>query len=129
MGTQTCHWRASSALVTLVMMLTAMLMPVAQALDKTWTLYHSWNGGQDFARRASVLLSIDPDTDGVALSITNDNSTVNKESYLAAKETGAMYQLKLVEDSGAADNGDSFVLSSVPGCQLLRANFRYVLYY
>ena len=106
-----------STIVTMMMM----MAPVALALDKTWTLHHSLNG--DFSPRASVLLSADPESDSVAISITNDNSTVSKETYLAAKASGAMYQLKLVEEGGSKE---SFVLSSVPGCQLLQSNFRYV---
>lgn len=94
----------------------------AATLEKSWTLYHSVNGGQDFSKRASVVLSVDPETDGsVDLSITNDNSTLNQETFNAVRAEGSMYQLKLVEGDGESDD---FILSSVPGCQLLRANFR-----
>ena len=101
------------------------IAPFALALDKTWTLQHSLNRGQDFSHRASVLLSVDPESDNVAISITNDNSTLTKEAYLAAKAPGAMYQLKLFEEGGGSKDKNSFVLSSVPGCQLLQSNFRY----
>lgn len=120
---QRCWHRSSSALVTVMTML--LMAPAALALDKTWTLFHSLNGGQDFSRRASVLLSVDPETDGVEMTITNDNSTLNKESYLAAKATGSLYQLKLEEgDNKKVSNSEGFILSSVPGCQLLRSSFR-----
>jgi len=59
----------------------------------------------------------------VEMTITNDNSTLTKDAYKAAKAPGAMYQLKLEEDGGSPD---TFVLTTVPGCQLLRANFRCV---
>ena len=113
--------RITMMMSTIVKMI--VMAPFAVALDKTWTLYHSLNGGQDFSPRASVLLSVDPESDSVAISITNDNSTLNKETYLGAKAPGAIYQLKLVEEG---DSKGSFVLSSVPGCQLLQSNFRYV---
>ena len=117
-----------SSLSTTIMWLSWLLALVsfssAATLEKTWTLFHSLNGGHDFARRASIVLSIDPETDGsVDISISNDNSTLNEETFLASKAPGAIYQLKLVDD--ASTSGD-FVLASVPGCQLLRANFRYV---
>lgn len=95
----------------------------AATLEKTWTLYHSVNGGQDFSKRASVVLSVDPETDGsVDLSITNDNSTLNQETFQRVRAEGSLYQLKLVPEGGG--DGEDFVLASVPGCQLLRANFR-----
>ena len=92
----------------------------AATVEKTWTLYHSLNGGQDFSKRATVVLSVDPETDGsVDLSITNDNSTLNEETFHAVKAPGSMYQLKLIEG-----DGPEFILSSVPGCQMVRAHFR-----
>jgi len=111
-----------ASIVTLLALATA--VSPALALEKSWTLYHSANGGQDFARRASIALSVDKETEMVELTINNDNSTLNKETYLAAKTAGSIYQLKLVADGGEAS--DDFILASVPGCQLLRANFRYV---
>jgi hypothetical protein len=45
---------------------------------------------------------------------------LNEETFQAVKTAGSLYQIKLVEGDGS----DNFVLSSVPGCQLLRANFR-----
>jgi hypothetical protein len=108
----------------LMLSLASLSLAIAAPSEKTWTLYHSVNGGQDFARRASIVLSVDPETDGaVDISIVNDNSTLNENTFLASKAAGAMYQLKLVDDANT--HGD-FVLTSVPGCQLLRANFRYV---
>lgn len=93
----------------------------SRALEKTWSLYHSLNGGQDFSVRATVVLSVETESKGVEISVKNDNSTLNDETFLAAKQPGAMYQLKLVEGDDLSSN---FLLTSVPACQILRANFR-----
>ncbi|CAB9525074.1 expressed unknown protein [Seminavis robusta] len=115
-----CHygllWMTSLALLLTVQAVTA------ATLEKSWTLYHSSNGGQDFAHRASIVLSLDPEAEGsVDISISNDNSTLNEQTFLDNKAAGSLYQLKLVEEGS---DGSDFILSSVPGCQLLRANFR-----
>jgi hypothetical protein len=104
----------------LLLLLSTLATQSSLALEKTWTLYHSLNGGQDFSRRASVVLSVSEDDNGADFSIVNDNSTLNDATFLAAKSAGAMYQLKLAE----GDDSSNFLLTTVPACQLLRANFR-----
>lgn len=110
----------------LLLLLSLVSFVSAKTLEKTWTLYHSLNGGQDFSKRSTIVLSVDPETDGtVDLSITNDNSTLNEETFQAVRAAGSLYQLKLVDGSSRGnDISNNFVLSSVPGCQLVRANFR-----
>jgi len=89
--------------------------------SKSWTLYHSFNGGVDFAPRGTVKLSIVDDSE-VNLEVENTADCLTEaaiESLLQQK----WYQLKLVED-----NNDEAppILTSVPSCQVRRANFRYV---
>jgi hypothetical protein len=110
-------------LVLSVPLLLLLAAQSAQALEKTWNLYHSLNGGRDFSRRGSITLSVGSEegSEEVELTVQNDNSTLNDETFLAAKQPGTMYQLKLVEGDDLSSN---FLLTSVPACQLLRANFR-----
>ena len=59
--------------VSWLMLIASLSLAVAAPMEKTWTLFHSVNGGQDFARRASIVLSVDPETDGaVDISIINE---------------------------------------------------------
>lgn len=109
-----------------LLLLFTQLLQSCQALEKTWALYHSLNGGQDFSRRATVSLALVEKEEGqeeVELTVINDNSTLNDETFASARKPGAMYQLKLVEGDGGHSSED-FLLTSVPACQLLRANFR-----
>ena len=96
---------------------------------KTWSLYHSLDGGKDFVRRGQIRMgavAVDSDnlsTEG-ALELTieqddDENLTMESIQQLIGIR---LYQLKLVEDGNEA----SVVLTSVPACHLRRANFRCV---
>ncbi len=100
-------------------------------LLKSWTLYHSVDGGNDFVRRGQIRLgvaAVDGDvtssTEGTPeLTIEHDeNENLTTESIHHLIGSG-LYQLKLVEDGNEAN----VVMTSVPACHLRRANFRYVL--
>lgn len=116
--------RRSTVGISVVSLLLLLALQSTVALEKTWSLYHSLNGGQAFSRRATVKLSVGNEEGGsneVELVVNNDNSTLNDETFMAAKQPGAMYQLKLVEGDDLSSN---FLLTSVPACHLLRASFR-----
>lgn len=99
--------------LSLCLALLVSLVPLVVSQKKTWTLYHAWKG-HDFTKRGQVSLSLDQDEP--TLLVQNDV----KAPSLPIE---ALYQLKLVEDG----NESVYTLTSVPACQVHRANFRFVL--
>lgn len=103
----------------------------AQDLRRTWTLYHSMNpqlGEQGFSKRGVVTLepASGDDNDGannnpVKLTVENDADSFTAANVEAVMSSG-WYQVKLVEDGGAASVVP--VMTTVPACQLRRSNFR-----
>eukprot|EP00538_Stauroneis_constricta_P002671 CAMPEP_0119551082 /NCGR_PEP_ID=MMETSP1352-20130426/4452_1 /TAXON_ID=265584 /ORGANISM="Stauroneis constricta, Strain CCMP1120" /LENGTH=284 /DNA_ID=CAMNT_0007597091 /DNA_START=6 /DNA_END=860 /DNA_ORIENTATION=- len=87
------------------------------ALSKSWTLLHSFNGGQDFSRRG--VIGWDPEKQ--ELDVQNDEGSLSSEDLKQAKETG-WYQVKAVP-SDAEDSSD-YAMATVPACHIQRANFR-----
>ena len=88
-----------------------LLLPLVSS-KKTWTLYHAWKG-HDFSKRGSITLTLENSVP--TLSVEN----VASATHLPSED---LYQLKLVEDG----KEDSYTLTSVPACEVHRANFRYV---
>lgn len=93
--------------------MTPWVMQMVQASGPSWTIYHSWNAGQDFARRGELQWSEEEET----LVVTNDESAVTKENIQAMLDYG-WYHVKI------ENSNDDFVLSTVPACNLRRANFK-----
>jgi hypothetical protein len=79
----------------------------------SWTVYHSWNGGQDYSRRGVLEWSQDDE----ALVVTNDKGALDKESLQAMLDYG-WYSIKIDTLDG------DYVLATVPACNLRRANFK-----
>ena len=86
---------------------------IASAEGPSWTIYHSFNGGQDFSRRGVLSWSEDEGS----LLVTNDDGALTKENFQSMLEFG-WYQVKIENP-----NSD-YVLATVPACNLRRANFK-----
>lgn len=108
------HYIASVTMMRLSLSCALLLLPLV-ASKKTWTLYHAWKG-HDFSKRGSITLTLENSVP--TLSVEN----VASATHLPSED---FYQLKLVEDG----KEDSYTLTSVPSCQVHRANFRYVALY
>jgi hypothetical protein len=106
-------------------------------LQKSWTLLHSFGANNsDFTKRGTIRLSIDEaaaaagtaNDPAAAVTMEIENLTEFTPADVQAMLEHGWYQLKIVPD----DNKDSSssvpaVRTSVPACQLRRANFRYVM--
>jgi hypothetical protein len=95
-----------------------------ETATKSWTIYHSWNGGQDFSRRGVVEWAATGTADtaaggGDVLTVENDEECLSSASIDAMLEYG-WYQLKLQDDNNSQD----YVLATVSACNVRRANFR-----
>lgn len=95
----------------------------------SWTLYHavvSSSQAAVFEKRASITLSIPEGSSAAAIDIHNLEATTssNVMNQLIDVETPKLYQLKLVADKDSSSARP--LLTTVPTCQVLRANFRYV---
>ena len=100
----------------LLLPLLALLLPalvVCSNNEKSWTLYHAWKG-HDFTKRGKISLKL---VESVP-TLTIDNLEDTKKSIPPLDD---LYQLKLVQD-GTKNN--VYTLTSVPACQVHRANFR-----
>ena len=92
-----------------------------EALRRTWTLYHSMDpklGTKGFTKRGVVTL--EPENNEVKLTLENDENSFTAE-HLDTMMTSGWYQVKLVEDGKKAPVP---VKTTIPACQLRRANFR-----
>ena len=94
------------------------LLSTALAVDtRTWTLQHSFNAGKDWSTRGELELVFPADDyEEAQLAVHNDDSCWDSAMMNQLMETG-VYQLKLLSN-------EDFVLTTVPACQLRRANFR-----
>lgn len=93
----------------------------AEDLRRTWTLYHSVDpnlGEKGFSKRG--VLTLEPQDNEINLTIANDDDSLAAENVKAMMASG-WYQIKLVEDGKKAPVP---VKTTVPACQLRRANFR-----
>jgi hypothetical protein len=91
-----------------------------ELLTKSWTLSHSFHGGPDATIRGKITLSI---ANGVVdLQLDTDEHCLSRNAVETLWESG-WYQLQLREDG---DSQAPVIRTSVPACQLVRANFRYV---
>lgn len=100
---------------SLFLLATFVLSAYVQASSPSWTIYHSWNGDQEYSRRGELQWSEEEET----LTVTNDESSLTKENVQAMIDYG-WYHVKIENPSDAND----FVLSTVPACNLRRANFK-----
>lgn len=104
--------------------------------QKTFKIYHSLGQTKPFLPRGTITFSTESNVDADAGTDSNVNiNTVveNDESCLGENalqdmdelvSEGGFYRIKIVDEE---NNGKS-VLASVPGCEVKRANFRYVCF-
>jgi hypothetical protein len=120
----------SSSCALLLSSLVALLPHVAaaEALHRTWTLYHSLDpklGAAGFTKRGVVTLtSSDDATDGLQLTVENDEEAALEALSISQMMESGWYQLQLVEEGSPSSVVP--VQTTIPACQLRRANFRYV---
>lgn len=87
------------------------------AANKTWQLLHSLDSGKTFSERGAVSLTLN-EAGEVAISIANADSCLDLQAVNSL--AGGLYQVKLIRDNDES----TAVLTSVPACQVRRANFR-----
>jgi hypothetical protein len=105
---------------------------VSASSSYSWTLYHAMaSPGHEpvFETRGTVTLSVPEGSATVELQLNNDNDTSKTvidqlKANISTNIASKMYQLKLVADSN--DQATTPILTTVPACQVLRANFRCV---
>lgn len=100
---------------------------------KSWTLYHRIlapgsdvaTAGSDWSIRGTVDLTVDPSAEeSVTLEIKNEENSLTEDfaqALSSASSDSSWYQLKLRDDSSSSS---SEIFTSVPACNLRRANFR-----
>ena len=87
------------------------LSNVVQASSPSWTVYHSWNADEEFTRRGELTWNQEEAT----LQITNDERIPDLQAMLDY----GWYHVKIQNP-----NDQDFVLSTVPACNVRRANFK-----
>ncbi len=87
--------------------------------NKSWELLHSLDSGKSFSSRGTVSLALN-DAGEVEISVANADSCLDLQTVNSL--AGGLYQIKLIKDNDES----TAVLTSVPACQVRRANFRYV---
>jgi hypothetical protein len=111
-----------------------------KTLQKSWTLLHSFGAGagaSDFTKRGTIRLSIDEaaaaagtaNDPAAAVTMEIENQVEFTPADVQAMLEHGWYQLKIVPDDNKDSSSSSVpaVRTSVPACQLRRANFRYVM--
>ena len=101
-------------MMKLLLLLLAASISVASAAGPSWTIYHSWNGGEEFSRRGVLEWS----EEEKSFSVTNDEQALTKEQVQAMLDYG-WYQVKIDNSEN-----DDYVLATIPACNLRRANFK-----
>lgn len=81
--------------------------------SKSWTLLHSFDSGKTFSERGVLTLALS-DEGALEFDLKNNENCVADTPLSSSKH---LYQLKI-------KYGDSEVFTSVPACQVRRANFR-----
>lgn len=94
----------------------ALLLPLCAA-SKSWQLLHSLNSGKTFTERGTVSLALN-EAGEVEINVENAENCLDLQAVNSL--TGGLYQVKLVKDNDES----TAVLTSVPACQVRRANFR-----
>lgn len=85
--------------------------------SKSWQLLHSLDSGKTFTERGTVFLAL-TDAGEVEINVANADNCLDLQSINSL--IGGLYQVKLVKDQDES----TAVLTSVPACQVRRANFR-----
>ena len=89
----------------------------------SWSLHHAVvTADQEprFERRGAITLTVPQDSVTATLQIENEDVSASKVAeQLLDIDTPKLYQIRLI-----SNNDDRYVLTTVPACQVLRANFR-----
>ncbi len=93
-----------------------LLLPSCLA-TRSWQLLHSLDSGKTFTERGTVALTL-TDAGEVEINVVNADNCLDLQSINSL--TGGLYQVKLVKDQDES----TAILTSVPACQVRRANFR-----
>lgn len=120
----------ASSFLTALAFLSAIPLNQVSASDSSlsWTVYHSWTPNQEFVRRGSLVWGTQTDSEDTSdqkkeFQIINDDASAS----LTPKDIREMldYGWYHVKIQGDNSNGDeSFVLQTVPACNIRRANFK-----
>ena len=105
--------------IALRVVLAALLLSLCTA-KKSWQLLHSLDSGKTFSTRGTVSLALN-DAGDVEISVANADNSLDLQAVNSL--AGGLYQVKLMRDNDES----TAVLTSVPACQVRRANFRYVI--
>jgi hypothetical protein len=141
-NTKSMSSRSMSARFGLLLLLALVLVAVTAAatdindnnktLQKSWTLLHSFGNAAatDFTKRGTIRLSIDENAAGAstdpakAVIMEIENDVEFSPADVQAMLEHGWYQLKIVPDDKDSKSKVPAVRTSVPACQLRRANFR-----
>jgi hypothetical protein len=111
---------ASLAVASTTAILGAAAAETAAAAAFSWTIYHSWDGGNEYTRRGVLEYKKGNGEEEAGFVITNDEAALTKDQVAAMLDFG-WYHVKIDTNTG---NGDDFVLATIPACNLRRANFK-----
>lgn len=107
--------KGTPSMLAFLIATTALADNTVQASSPSWTIYHSWNADQEFSRRGELTWSEDEG----ALTVANEEFAFSKEIVRAMLDYG-WYHVKIENPNDTND----FVLSTVPACNVRRANFK-----
>ena len=95
----------------------------ASPTSKTWTLHHAVFDDEHapvFVPRGRIRLSLD-DNNELKATLEHEAEVLDRDLAESLRNDRAWYQLKLVSDD---DTKSEPILTTVPACQVRRANFR-----
>jgi len=127
---------ASLPFLAVLLVLATPSFSTAEKLEKSWTLSHSFGSTSGtFTKRGVVTLRIhdsDNDSDNAsdsvaaaAVSLEMEHQVDLTEAEIADMLAAGWYQIQL-QETGRAGSHARPIRTSVPACQLRRANFRCV---
>jgi len=110
----------TTCFITALALLVLSVVPVAASANGglSWTIYHSWNQGQEFSRRGKLVWGPTEESDNFEFQIVNDESTIFQPSDVRDLLEYGWYHVKIV------GSNDQSVFQTVPACNLRRANFK-----
>jgi len=89
----------------------------AVAAQKSWTLWHSFDSGKTFTERGVLTLGLLEEDGTLEMKLKQQENCVVVADPL--KLQSELYQLKIISSTDEME-----ILTSVPACQIRRANFR-----
>jgi len=109
-----------SLIITLILFFAtiAVIAADSSATSKSWTLHHSFDSGQTFTERGTLTLGFNTDKvdSSLEMKLENNKDCIDIGSTNLQSE---LYQLKITSNTADAE-----IVTSVPACQIRRANYR-----